>query len=71
MFTVNDGRITNQLETAHLTMNKWLFYQNGFTRTSLSATVTRLSNFVEENVFLFLHGQGSRPGAFSHSLPNT
>ena len=31
-------------------MNKWLFHQNGFTRTSLSATVTRISNFVEENV---------------------
>ena len=30
-------------------MNKWLFYQNGFTRTSLSATVTRVTNFVEEN----------------------
>ena len=33
-------------------MHKWLFHQNGFTRTSLSATVTRVSNFVEENVFL-------------------
>ena len=31
-------------------MNKWLFNQNGFTRTSLSATETRVSNFVEENV---------------------
>ena len=32
-------------------MNKWLFHQNGFTRTSLkSATVTRVSNFVEENL---------------------
>ena len=31
-------------------MNKWLFHQNGLTRTSLSATVTRVSNFVEENV---------------------
>ena len=30
-------------------MNKWLFHQNGFTRTSLSATVTRVSNFVDEN----------------------
>ena len=40
-------------------MNKWLFHQNGFTRTSLSATVTRVSNFVEENKFLFLHAQGS------------
>ena len=33
-------------------MNKWLFHQNGLTRTSLSATVTRVSNFVEENVFV-------------------
>ena len=31
-------------------MNKWLFHQNRFTRTSLSATVTQVSNFVEENV---------------------
>ena len=31
-------------------MNKWVFHQNGFTRTSLSATVTRVSYFVEENV---------------------
>ena len=31
-------------------MNKWLFHQNGFTRTSLSATVTQVSNFVEKNV---------------------
>ena len=31
-------------------MNKWLFHQNGFTRTSLSATVTRVSNFAVENV---------------------
>ena len=31
-------------------MNKWSFHQNGFTSTSLSATVTRVSNFVEENV---------------------
>ena len=29
-----------------LTMNKWLFHQNGFARTSSSATVTRVSNFV-------------------------
>ena len=32
-------------------MNKWLFHQNEFSRTSLSATVTRVSNFVEENVY--------------------
>ena len=31
-------------------MIKWLFHQNGFTRTSLSATVTRVSYFAEENV---------------------
>ena len=31
-------------------MNKWILYQNGFTRTSLSATVTRVSNFAEKNV---------------------
>ena len=31
-------------------MNKWLFHQNGFARTRLSATVTRVSSFVEENV---------------------
>ena len=37
-------------------MNKWLFHQNGFTRTSISATEARVCNFVEENmcVFLFL-----------------
>ena len=49
-------------------MNKWLFHQNGFTRTSLSARVTRVSNFVEEIVCVcgvFLHRQGSRPGGFS------
>ena len=41
-------------------MNTWLFYQNGFTRTSLSATVTLVSNFGEENVCVFfLHRQGS------------
>ena len=34
-------------------MNKWLFHQNGFTRTSLLATVTRVSNFVEEKVCLW------------------
>ena len=54
MFTVNDARCTNQLETANKQrikqLNKWLFLQNGFTKTSLSATVTRVSNFVEENV---------------------
>ena len=45
-------------------MYKWLFHQNGFTRTSLSATLTRVSNFVEEKVclFVFLHRQGSPSG---------
>ena len=53
-------------------MNKWFFHQNGFTRTSLSATVTRVSNFVEENVceWCVLHRQGSlSPGpSVSHSM---
>ena len=40
-------------------MNKWLFHQNGFSGTSLLATVTRERNLIEENVFLFLHRQGS------------
>ena len=42
-------------------MNKWVFQQNGLTRTSLSATVTRVSNFVEENVCVvfFPHRRGS------------
>ena len=48
----------------------WLFHQNGFTRTSLSATVTRVCNFVEENVCVFgvfLHRQGS-PSRWIQSL---
>ena len=59
MFTVNEARSTNQLETVNqqLHVNKRLFHQNGFARTSLSATVTRVS-FVEND-------------AFSHTLPNT
>ena len=52
-------------------MNKWLFHQNGFTRTSLSATVTRVSNFVEENVCACGVVKNPRPGGFSHSMPNT
>ena len=50
-------------------MNKWLFHQNGFTRTSLSATVTRVSHFVEENVCVvcFFLGQGS-PSRWIQSL---
>ena len=41
-------------------MNKWLFHQNGFTRTSLSATVLRVSNFYEENVCLLCFFTSSR-----------
>ena len=58
-------------------MNKWLFHQNGFTRTSLSATVTRVSNFVEENmcvcgqVVCFYIVKALGPGGFSHSMPKT
>ena len=55
-------------------MNTWLFHQNGFTRTSLSATVTRVSNFVEENVCVwcvFNIVKAPHPGGFSHSMPNT
>ena len=51
-------------------MNKWIFHQNGVTRTSLSATVTRVSNFVEDNVCMcvFYMVKAPRPGGFSHSL---
>ena len=53
-------------------MKTWLFHQNGFTRTSLSATVTRVSNFVEENVCVcFYIVKAPRPGGFSQSMPNT
>ena len=55
-------------------MNKGLFHQNGLTRTSLSATVTRVSDFVEENVrvllLLFYIVKAPLPGAFSHALSN-
>ena len=52
-------------------MYKWLFHQNGFTRTSLSATVTRVSKFVEENVCVcvFYMVKAPRSGGFSHLLP--
>ena len=46
-------------------MKKLLIHQSGFTRTGLSATVTRVSNFVEENVFIFLHRQGSPSRMYS------
>ena len=42
----------NSDKVALLTMNKRTFYQDGFTRTTLSATASR---FVEENEFLFTH----------------
>ena len=50
-------------------MNKWLFYQNRFTKTCLSATVTRVSNFVEELCVcgVYLHRQGS-PSQWIQSL---
>ena len=58
-------------------MIKWFFHQNRFTRASLSATVTRVSNFVEENVCVcgvcvcFYIVKAPRQGGFSHSLSNT
>ena len=65
MFTVNDARCTNQLETS-LDNKQMVTSSKGFTRTSLSATVTRVSN-----VLLFYIVKATpRPGAFSHSLPN-
>ena len=42
-------------------MHKWLFHQNGFTRTSLSATVTRVSNFVEEYVCVVFFTSSRHP----------
>ena len=74
MFTVNDARCTNQLETANKQrIEQMLFHQNGFTRNSLSATVTRVSNFVEESSVcgVLLHRQGPHLGGFSHLMPNT
>ena len=56
MFTDNDARCTNQLETAK---KEHINQMDGFTRTSLSATITRESNLFEENVILFLHCQCS------------
>ena len=61
MFTVNGARCTNQLETANRQrMNKWLLHQNGLTRTSLSAAVTGVSNFVEKNVCVWCIFTSSR-----------
>ena len=51
-------------------MNKWLFHQNGFKRTSLSATVTRVSMFVEENVFFFTSSRLPVPVHSVTKLPN-
>ena len=42
-----------------LNNEQMIIASNGFIRTSLSATVTQVSYFVEENLFLFLHRQGS------------
>ena len=50
-------------------MNKWLFYQNEFSRTSLSAIVTRLSNFVEKNVFLLFTSSRLHIPVPGESLP--
>ena len=49
-------------------MNKWLFHQNGFTRLCLSATVTRVSNVVVENMCVFYIVKAAHPGGFSHSF---
>ena len=46
-------------------MNMWLFYQNGFARTTLSTTVSIL---VEETTF-FLH-ISTTPGAQLHVQQN-
>ena len=55
-------------------LNNWLFHKNGFTRTSLSATVTRVSNFVEEMCVCFVFFTSSRHlvlvHSVTHSLPN-
>ena len=82
MFTVNDAHCTDQLETAikqHI--KQWT---NGyFIKMDLqeiaykSATATRVSNFVVENVCVcvcvcvFWHLKAPRSGsAFSHTLSN-
>ena len=50
-------------------MDKCLFHQNGFTRTSLTATVTRVSNFDEENVCIWCVFTSSRlPSGWIQSL---
>ena len=50
-----------------LNNEQMVLHQNGFTRTSLSATVTRVSNFVKENVcFFFYIVKAPRPDALSH-----
>ena len=44
----------NSEQTAHFAMNKWFFHQNGFTRTSLSATVSHISNRSPRVAYLVL-----------------
>ena len=67
--------LKQQINSALNNEQMGFFYQNGLTRTSLSATVTRVSNFVEENVcfffVVFFHiVEAPLPGAFSHALSN-
>ena len=57
----SNKRINLALDTEQM-----VILYNGFTRTSLSATETCVSKFVEENVFHF-----SSSSIFSHSLPST
>ena len=56
-------------------MNKWLLHQNGFTRTSLLATVTQISILLRKMGSFFTSSRLPIPGAFSgtfsHSMPNT
>ena len=51
-------KLKQQINSA-LNNERTVISSNVFTRTNLSATVIWVSNFVEENVFLFLHRQGS------------
>ena len=58
MFIVNDARCTNQFETVneqHIKQSaNGYFIKMDLQELSLSATVTRVSNFVEENVYFTL-----------------
>ena len=60
---INSALNNEQMDTS----SKWI------TRASLSATVTRVSNFAEKNVYayVFYIVKAPRPGGFSHSMPNT